>query len=256
MAHEEFPDIQFATPDAVDEAFAYEHADIIHGALERITELRDSLPSRLLRPFKRDAVEEVEQKIRHTAIKAGRAFDDVEQVVGRNRQQGRVLTAFFDHSPDLYGINADQHQILSPKEMDYCSKARWAIFEAYDKPQSEQPHVTTFHLFDSLSGEPQPSGEGVLEVLSRSHLSKAEISGELSRNKAEHSPDEVSTQATVFPMLHIPGGSHASGWDYPDQDIDQDERSVTVRYRRRGLDVVVSVDIAIAAEESTPEQES
>jgi DNA-binding phage protein len=244
MAHE-FPDIPFTRHGPVDEAFAYEHADVIHGALEKITDLQDTLPAWPLRLFKRDVVGEVDQKIRHAAVKAGREFDERERVVGENRHESRMLRAFFDYFPELDDVSAEQYKELTHEEHEYSMRTRLEVRRAYGREQSAKLQTVRFDLFDSLSPEPQPTSKSVLSVLDALHLYPVVINGQLSRNREYASSDEAETHATVFPKLHVPGGSHASGWDYPDQDLDQHQRSLTVHYSQSGPDVAVSVVVAI-----------
>ena len=236
MAHEG-DDIRFAEPDPVDEAFAYAHAGIIHEALDRVTDLETSLPLALFRPFRGNQVEAATQRIQNTRQKAGREFDEIERVVAANRHQGEVLSYLFNYSPGEYDPRVVAQAF---GDLDFQGEtASWDIQEmvrsTYSRQPSDKLQRVTFHVFDSLSAEPQPPGKSVRRALDwLGFNTPIAADPQFNRNRRRDASGNTETYATIFPQI-----------DVGDGPVDQDRLSLTAHYGQNGPDVAMSVVVAI-----------
>jgi hypothetical protein len=237
--------ISFARPGLVDEALAYAHADVIHAALGRVADIEASMPPALLRPFKGGEVDTAKHRIGNTRKKAGREFDDIEAVVGANRQQAQVLAYLFDYSPSGEYDPFVVAQALG--DLDFRGEtASWDIQQmiggAYHSEQTAEPQVVTFDIFNSLSAEPQPPGKAVRRALDiLGFNAPINLDPQFRANKRRDSSGNARTHATVFPKIETGDGL-----------VDQDQRFLTAYYSQQDPDVSISVTVSVKAVDSPP----
>jgi len=240
MSHET-PDIEFRDHGPVDENLAYTHAAILNGALDKMATLGDAMPGRLTRPFRRDSVEDIGLSIRNTAKKAGRKFEEIQEVVEANRRQGQVLTYLFDYSeassydPGVVGqALGDLYDIRGVLASENIARV---IKDVYNRDQIDRPQLTTFHVFDSLSPVLQPPGKAVRRALEYLGFDKPIATDPLFQaNKEWDEAGNLKTHATITPKFEMPDGH-----------TDQGHRSITAHYSQDGPDVAVSVIVAVQA---------